>query len=49
MEVAYISKVEDRTYVAVVQLDKKAKKIKVTKAIKEMKECTLEASIKELT
>ena len=49
MEVAYISKVEDRTYVAVVQLDKKAKKMTVAKAMKEMKECTLEASIKELT
>ena len=48
MEVAYISKVEDRTYVAVVQMDKKAKKMTVTKAMKEMKADTLEASIKEL-
>ena len=38
MEVAYISKVEDRTYVAVVQLDKKAKTMTVAKAMKEIKE-----------
>ena len=35
MEVTYISKVEGRTYVDVIQLDKKAKKMTDTKAVKE--------------